>query len=123
VGDGATETLGRTATLIDQKVGNMTSRSRRAKQSLSVEVTATASPRAVMEAMRAAATRHGQLLQVPAPEVLLEDCDEGALRFALNYWIELKPGVERKRIASDLRLMVLGAFEEGGIALAPRKAA
>jgi small-conductance mechanosensitive channel len=121
--DEGTETLVPNATLIDQKVRNMTSRSRRAKQSLAVAVTANAAPRAVMEAMRAAAGRHGQLLQAPAPDVLLEDCDEGALRFALSYWLELKPGVDRRRIASDLRLMVLGAFEEAGIVLAARKAA
>ena len=121
--DEGAETLVPNATLVDQKVRNMTSRSRRAKQSLAVEVTAGASPREVMEAMRGAAARHGQLLDAPAPEVLLDDCDDGALRFALHYWLELKPGVERKRIASDLRLMVLGAFEEAGIALAPRKAA
>jgi small-conductance mechanosensitive channel len=121
--DEGAETLVPNATLIDQKVRNMTSRSRRAKQSVVVEVNAGASPRDVMEAMRGAAARHGQLLEAPAPEVLLDDCDDGALRFALHYWLELRPGVERKRIASDLRLMVLGAFEEAGIALAPRKAA
>jgi small-conductance mechanosensitive channel len=121
--DEGAETLVPNATLVDQKVRNMTSRSRRAKQSVQVEVAAGVAPREVMEAMRVAASRHGQLLDSPAPEVLLDGCDDGALRFALHYWLELKPGVERRRIASDLRLMVLGAFEENGIALAARKAA
>jgi hypothetical protein len=36
----------------------------------------------------------------------------------LHYWIELKPGVEARRIASDLRLMILHAFDEAQIRLA-----
>jgi hypothetical protein len=34
------------------------------------------------------------------------------------YWIEPSPGVDRQRVASDLRLMILGAFGEKGIQLA-----
>jgi small-conductance mechanosensitive channel len=116
--DEGAETLVPNSSLIEQNVRNMTSRSRRAKQSLAVDVDPRSAPRAIIEAMRAAAGRHGQLLDSPAPEVLLEDCADGSLRFALHYWLELKVGVERKRVGSDLRLMILSAFEEAGISLA-----
>ena len=41
------------------------------------------------------------------------------LRFVLHYWIALKPGVDRRRMAGDLRWMVLNAFQEAGIRPAP----
>jgi small-conductance mechanosensitive channel len=117
-GDGA-ETLIPNSTLMEHNVKNVTFRSRTHRQSLAVVVDGASDARAVGDAMRAAAARHGLLAEDPAPVVLLEDFADNGLRFALHYWIELAPGVDRRRIASDLRMMVLGAFEEAGIALAP----
>ena len=51
--------------------------------------------------------------------MLLEEFADNGLRFALHYWIELVPGMDRRRIASDLRLMVLGAFADAGVKMAP----
>lgn len=86
---------------------------------LAIVVDGASDPRTVIDAMRAAAARHGQLSESPEPTVFLDEFADNGLRFALHYWIELKPGIDRRRIASDLRLMVLNAFEEAGIRLAP----
>jgi small-conductance mechanosensitive channel len=116
--DGA-ETLIPNSVLMEENVKNVTHRTRVASQTLDVVVDGASDPREVADAMRAAAARHGQLLEDPAPTVLLEAFAENGLRFDLHYWIELGPGTDRRRIASDVRLMVLRAFDEVGIKLAP----
>ncbi|MET0815627.1 MAG: mechanosensitive ion channel domain-containing protein [Pseudoxanthomonas sp.] len=114
--DGA-ETLIPNSTLVEQNVKNVTFRSRTTRQTLGVVVDPASEARAVIDAMRAAAGRHGLLLESPEPLVFLEDFVDGGLRFVLHYWIELVPGTDRRRIASDLRLMMMGAFEEAQVRL------
>lgn len=116
--DGA-ETLIPNSSLMEQNVKNVTFRTRINRQMLALVVDGASDPRTVSEAMRAAASRHGQLQESPEPTVFLDEFAENGLRFALHYWIELKPGIDRRRIASDLRLMMLNAFEEVGVRLAP----
>ena len=89
------------------------------RQSLAVVVDGDSDPRTVADAMRSAAERHGQLRDEPQPTILLEEFADNGLRFALIYWIELVPGMDRRRIASDLRLMILGAFADAGVRMAP----
>lgn len=113
-GDGA-ETLIPNSILVEQNVKNVTFRSRTTRQTLGVIVDPAAEPRRVIDAMRATAARHGLLLESPEPLVFLEEFVDGGLRFVLHYWIELKPGTDGRRIASDLRLMIMSAFEEAQI--------
>lgn len=117
-GDGA-DTLIPNSVLMEENVKNVTFRSRVHHQVLDVVVDGDSDPRAVGDAMREAAARHGQLEEDPEPTVLLEAFADNGLRFALHYWIELRPGTDRRRIASDLRLMILGAFADAGIRMAP----
>lgn len=116
--DGA-ETLIPNSALMEENVKNVTFRTRINRQMLAIVVDGASDPRTVIDAMCAAAARHGQLSESPEPIVFLDEFAENGLRFVLHYWIELKPGIDRRRIASDLRLMVLNAFEEAGIRLAP----
>jgi len=104
---------------MEENVKNVTYRSRMFHQVLDVVVEGEADTRAVGEAMLAVAARHGQLAEAPEPSVLLDEFADNGLRFALHYWIELRPGTDRRRIASDLRLMILGAFADAGIKMAP----
>jgi small-conductance mechanosensitive channel len=120
--DGA-ETLVPNSALVEENVKNITFRSRVSQQHLEVVVDGDSDPRAVVDALRAAAGRHGQLAEEPEPAVLLDEFADNGLRFVLRYWIDLRPGIDRRRIASDLRLMILGAFEEAGIRMAPPAAA
>jgi small-conductance mechanosensitive channel len=116
-GDGS-ETLIPNSVLVDHNVRKVTSaRSKTIRQSLSVCVDAQSDPREVIDTMRGVAQRHG-LTHAREPHVFLDDCDGDGLTFTLQYWAELQPGGERKRVASDLRLMLLGAFHAAGIRLA-----
>ncbi|UHQ18264.1 mechanosensitive ion channel [Lysobacter sp. KIS68-7] len=116
--DGA-DTLIPNSVLMEENVKNVTYRSRMHHQVLDVVVDGDSDSRAVGDAMLAAAARHGQLADDPEPTVLLDEFADNGLRFALHYWIELRPGTDRRRIASDLRLMILGAFADAGIRMAP----
>ena len=109
------ETLIPNASLVEQ---NVTSRARMVRQTLSVTVEPGSEPRAVADALRSAAERHGLLTESKKPEVFLDEFASAGLRFSMNYWIEPGPGVDRQRIASDLRLMILNAFNDTSIALA-----
>jgi small-conductance mechanosensitive channel len=109
------ETLIPNATLVEQ---NVTSRARMVRQTIVVTVEPGSDPRAVADALRSAAERHGLLTESKKPEVFLDEFPGAGLRFSMNYWIEPGPGVDRQRIASDLRLMILNAFNDAGIALA-----
>lgn len=119
--DGA-ETLIPNSTLVEQSVRNLTFRSRSVRQSLSVHVEHDCDPRLVMDALRSAAERHGQLLDTPAPVVHLSDLNLHGQCFSLHYWLELEPGMETQRIASDLRLMVFNALADAGLRLARAQA-
>lgn len=112
--DGA-ETLIPNSALVEQ---NVTARPRAIRQTLAVTVDAQSDPRDVSETMRAAAERHGLLDPSRKPEIFLDEFPGEGLRFSMCYWIEPAPGVDRQRVASDLRLMILGAFGEKGIQLA-----
>jgi small-conductance mechanosensitive channel len=116
--DGA-ETLIPNSALMEQNVKNVTFRSRLSRQALAVVVDGASDPRTVVDTMCATAARHGQLVESHEPTVLLDEFADNGLRFVLHYWIELRPGIDQRRIASDLRQMVLSAFEEAGIRLAP----
>ena len=113
------ETLIPNSVLVEQNVRKMTSRSRIAEQTLTVVVDSQSDPREVMEAMRGAAQRHGQLIDSREPVISLDDFGAQGLKFSMQYWIDVMPGSERRRIASDLRLMILGAFGTAGIRLPP----
>jgi small-conductance mechanosensitive channel len=112
--DGA-ETLIPNSSLVEQ---NVTARPRALRQTLAVTVDADADPRVVADTMREAAERHGLLNPSRKPEIFLDEFPGEGLRFSMSYWIEPAPGVDRQRVASDLRLMILGAFGEKNIRLA-----
>lgn len=115
-GDGS-ETLVPNSVLIDNNVKNYTFRSRLSRQKLSLVVAAGSDTRAVTDALREAAQRHGQLAASKEPQVYLDDITTDGLLFTLHYWIELGT-VDRGRVASDLRLMALGALADAGVRLA-----
>jgi small-conductance mechanosensitive channel len=112
------ETLIPNSVLVEQNVRKMISQATVAGQTLSVLVDPTSDPRTVMDTLRSTAQRHGQLIDSREPIVSLDDFGGQGLHFTLQYWTRVLPGNERKRIASDLRLMILGAFDDAGIRFA-----
>jgi potassium efflux system protein len=109
------ETLIPNSALVEQ---NVTARSRAVRQTLSVTVDAQSDPRKVSDTMREAVERHGLVDPSREPVVFLDEFPGAGLRFSMNYWVDTTPGTDRQRLASDLRLMILGAFNAAGIRLA-----
>lgn len=62
------------------------------------------------------ATRHGQILKKPAPEVQFRAFGDSALDFLLLVWIEEQQ--HKYRIASDLHFAVETAFKKVGVEIA-----
>lgn len=112
------ETLVPNSTLIEQNVTNWTYTSRKVRFTVRVGVAYGSPVRQVAELLKAAAERHGLVLDAPAPEVLFEDFGADSLTFALNYWLEIKPGIVSREVASDLRFMIEKSFAEHGIVIA-----
>jgi potassium efflux system protein len=109
------ETLIPNSALVEQ---NVTARARAVRQTLTATVDAEADPRKVSETMRDAAQRHGLVDPSREPLVFLDEFPGAGLRFSMHYWLDMAPGIDRQRVASDLRLMILGAFNAAGIRLA-----
>jgi small-conductance mechanosensitive channel len=70
-------------------------------------------PQEVMDILLAAAQRHGLVLNEPAPDVFFENYGDSSIDFHLAIWVE-DPS-HRKRVPSDLRLMIWKEFEKHGI--------
>ena len=115
--DGA-ETLIPNSILVEQSVRNLTFRSRSVRQAMTLQVDPHSDPRQVMEVLREVMARHGKLLESPPPVVQLSAVSGDALSFIVRYWLDMQPGADVQRVASDLRLMILGAFADAGILLA-----
>jgi small-conductance mechanosensitive channel len=64
------------------------------------------------------ADRHGMVLAEPAPQVIFEDFGSDALLFGLYVWVEIKPEISWKTIASDLRYMINKTLDEHDIVIA-----
>jgi small-conductance mechanosensitive channel len=60
----------------------------------------------------ATARRHGELLKDPAPRVLLQDLGLDNLTFVLQYWTELRSGLDADVVSSDLRFMIETALKD-----------
>jgi small-conductance mechanosensitive channel len=112
------ETLVPNSTLIEQNVTNWTYTSRKVRFTVRVGVAYGSPVREVAELLKGVAERHGLVLKAPPPEVLFEDFGADSLTFALNYWLEISPGIVSRVVASDLRFMIEKAFAEHGISIA-----
>jgi small-conductance mechanosensitive channel len=70
-------------------------------------------PQEVMEILKEAAQRHGLVLDDPAPDVFFENYGNSSIDFHLAIWVA--DPTHRKRVPSDLRLMIWKEFENRGI--------
>jgi len=112
------ETLIPNSSFLENVVTNWTYSDRRVRREVKVIVARNASTRQASELLLATAQRHGQLLKDPAPRILLEDVGVDSLTFSLQYWTELRTGIDADVIASDLRFMIEAALKEAGISMA-----
>ena len=109
------ETLIPNSHLLERNLTNWTYSSYRKRYALRVAVAAGTAPRRVRDMLVELAGQHGQILKEPGPSILLEEFNDNALVFSLQYWIEIGPAVDPATIASDLRFMIEKTFAEVGI--------
>lgn len=106
------------STLIEGRVVNWMMGDSKLRRVVRVGVAYGAPLRKAAHLIRECADRHGQVLDKPEPQVLLEDFGDNALVFALFVWIDLKSGAVGSVVLSDLRFMIESALSEAGIAIA-----
>jgi potassium efflux system protein len=112
------ETVIPNSTFIEQNVTNWTLSSKSVRIVVSIGVDYGSPVKEVRRLLLEAADQHGLTLDDPAPMVLFEDFGSDALLFGLYVWVEIKPDVSWKTIASDLRYMISTKFAEHGIEIA-----
>jgi small-conductance mechanosensitive channel len=106
------------STFVEQNLTNWTLENRHVRFSVKVGVAYGSPVKEVDRLLHDAADRHGLILDDPAPEVAFEDFGADALLFTLYYWLDLKPDVIARRVATDLRFMIEKSFGEHGIVIA-----
>ena len=112
-----TETLIPNSTLLENNVTNWTYTNRKVRFVVSVGVAYGSDLRRVIESLGEAAERHGLVEKDPKPQVLLTDFGESTVNFELRFWVDVSKA-NAAQVASDLRLMIAGAFSERGIVIA-----
>jgi small-conductance mechanosensitive channel len=112
------ETLIPNSTFIEQNVTNWTLSSKSVRIVVNIAIAYGSSVKEVTRLLLEVADRHGLALDEPAPQVLFEDFGSDALLFGLYVWVEIKPEVSWKTIASDLRFMINKTLNENGIVIA-----
>ena len=112
------ETVIPNSTFIEQNVTNWTLSSKSVRIVVSIGVDYGSPVKEVRRLLLDAADHHGLTLDDPAPMVLFEDFGSDALLFGLYVWVEIKPDVSWKTIASDLRYMISLKLAEHGIEFA-----
>ncbi|QJD31376.1 mechanosensitive ion channel [Methylococcus geothermalis] len=112
------ETMIPNSTFLENKVTNWTYTTPKLRRSFKVGVAYGSPSRRVSNILLECASRHGLILDDPAPFVWFEDFGESALIFGIYYWLEMHPAMSAYQVASDLRFMIEKRFFEEGIALA-----
>ena len=112
------ETLIPNSTFVEENVTNWTLSSQSVRIAVKLGVAYDSPVRDVTDLLLETAARHGLVQADPPPQVLFEDFGSDALLFGLYVWVEIKPGVDWRVIASDLRYMLHKTFTTKGIVMA-----
>jgi small-conductance mechanosensitive channel len=112
-----TETLIPNSTLLENNVTNWTYSSRMVRFTVNVGVAYGSDTRHLMQLLGEVAARHGKVEKDPAPQVIFTNFGASSLDFELRFWVNVV-NANGAIVASDLRQMILGAFEQHGIVMA-----
>ena len=104
---------------ITEKVKNWTLRDNVRRIAIPVKVAHGSDPRVVKSILLKVAQDHPNVLTLPAPSVDFEDFGVDGLSFKLYAYIDLDAGGSA---TTDLRIAILEAFQEAGIAIPSRQA-
>jgi len=111
------ETLVPNSVFLEQNVTNWMYENPRVRFCLRVGVAYGSPAREVADILDECVSRHGLVLDDPAPMVLFEDFGTDALQFAVYYWVDIGPKVSPLQIASDIRFIIEKALNERGIVI------
>lgn len=111
------ETLVPNSTFVEQNVTNWTYTSPRVRFSVAVAVAYGSPTRRVTEILAEVAGRHPLVLPSPGPVAVLEDFGADAMSFVVDFWVEVRPGVEPRLVASELRHQIVEALGAAGIVM------
>jgi potassium-dependent mechanosensitive channel len=111
------ETVIPNSTFIEQNVTNWTLSSKSVRIVVNIGIAYGSPVKEVKRLLLEVADQHGLVLDEPVPQVLLEDFANDALLFGLYIWVEIKPEVSWKTIASDLRYMINKTLTEHDIVI------
>ena len=112
------ETVIPNSTFIEQNVTNWTLSSKSVRIVVNIGIAYGSPVKELKKLLLEVADQHGLVLKDPEPQVLLEDFASDALLFGLYIWVEIRPDVSWKTIASDLRYMINKTLSENGIVIA-----
>ncbi|NLN92809.1 MAG: mechanosensitive ion channel [Candidatus Hydrogenedens sp.] len=104
--------------LLETSVINWTLTDRKYRVQVDVGVSYDSPTREVAKLLLYAVTDHGQVLQDPAPKVLLSAFGTHALEFTVYFWLERGPRVDGPMIMSDIRHRITRLFREASIEIA-----
>jgi small-conductance mechanosensitive channel len=111
-----TETLIPNSALLENNLTNWTYSNRQVRFAVTVGVAYGSDPRRVTQVLNDVAERHGLVEKDPAPQVLFTEFGESTLNFELRFWVDVARA-NSAQVASDLRLMIAGAFAEQGLVI------
>lgn len=101
--------------LVEEKLINWTYSNHEVRWEIPIGVAYGSDVDQVTAILVAAAQAHPTILPQPAPLVLFEEFGDNALVFILRYWLRMVPGVDERRVASDLRYSILAALTAANI--------
>jgi len=113
-----TEILIPNSTFLEKKVVNWTLSDSQLRFEVTVGVAHGSPTREVSRLMQRAVQDHGQVLNDPAPVVLLQEFGENALVFQVFFWLEMTDRHDVRIICSDVRFRIERLFRDAGIKLA-----
>jgi len=106
------------SSFLEKSVTNWTLSSQSVRCTITIGIVYGSSVREALALVGQAANEHGQVLKEPAPEVYLEEFGSDALNLTLDFWVELLPQINRRRVMSDIRHRIVRLFHERGIGIA-----
>ncbi len=113
------ETLIPNSSFLEKHLTNWTYSSRVSRFSLRVGAPYEASTSRVIDMLAHLAKEHPHVLEMPAPQVLLEEFGQNARIFTLNYWLEIRLDIDPSQVASELRFAIELKFAEAGLKVLP----
>ena len=105
------------STFIESSVTNLTYSSTDMRQTIVIGVAYGADPAQVRQALIDVARAHPGVQKSPEPAAYFDEFGDDAQKFRLTYWVDIGPGVDTGRIATELREAILQRLTASGIAI------